>query len=81
MLVFILVLLALLTATAVFCLIVSWKVSSMLLFPKVYAYETVVEEEIKRGHFTREWFDETVLRGERWLPLVAVHCLDLNGFK
>jgi diguanylate cyclase (GGDEF)-like protein len=29
----------------------------------------------------REWFDETVLRGERSLPLVAVHCLDLNGFK
>ena len=67
MLVFILVLLALLTATAVFCLIVSWKVSSMLLFPKVYAYETVVDEEVKRGQFTREWFDETVHLDEWYL--------------
>lgn len=29
----------------------------------------------------REWFDETVQRGEQSQPLIAVHCLDLNGFK
>ena len=67
MLIFILIMLALLTAAAVFSLLVGWKVSSMLLFPKVYAYETVVDEEVKRGHFTREWFDENVHLDEWYL--------------
>ena len=67
MLIAIYILLALLVAAIVFSLFVGWKVSSMLLFPKVYAYETVVDEEIKRGHFTQKWFEENVHLEEFYL--------------
>ena len=67
MLIAIYILLALLVAALVFSLFVGWKVSSMLLFPKVYAYETVVDEEIKRGHFTQKWFEENVHLEEFYL--------------
>ena len=60
MLVFYLILLALLVAALVFSTFISWKASSMLLHPSLYPYETVVDEEVKRGHFTQEWFDENV---------------------
>ena len=56
MLVFYLILLALLVAALVFSTFVAWKTSSMLLHPTLYPYDTVVDEEIKRGHFTQEWF-------------------------
>ena len=54
------VLLALIIAVIVFNVIVAWKLSNMILHPRIYAYDTVVDEEVKRGHFTREWFDRTV---------------------
>ena len=60
MLIAILVLLAVLAALTAFSAFIAWKVSGMILFPRVFAYNTVVDEEIKRGHFSQEWFDETV---------------------
>ena len=60
MLVVFYVLLALLAAAVVFSVFIGWKVSSMLLHPKVYHYESVVEEEVKRGHITRDWYDANV---------------------
>lgn len=54
------ILLALIAASAVCILLVSYKLASMILYPRIFAYDAVAEEEIKRGHFTREWFDETV---------------------
>ena len=60
MLVFYLILLALLTAALVFSAFIAWKTSSMLLHPSLYPYDTVVDEEVKRGHYTKEWFDENV---------------------
>ena len=60
MLIAVYILLALLTALVVFNVIVAWKLSNMLLHPRVYAYDTVVDEEVKRGHFTREWYDANV---------------------
>ncbi len=60
MLIAVYILLALLTALLVFSVIVAWKLSNMLLHPRIYAYDTVVDEEVKRGHFTREWYDANV---------------------
>ncbi len=60
MLIAIYVLLALIAAVIVFNVIVAWKLSNMILHPRIYAYDTVVDEEVKRGHFTREWFDNNV---------------------
>ena len=60
MLIAVYILLALLTALVVFNVIVAWKLSNMLLHPRIYAYDTVVDEEVKRGHFTREWYDANV---------------------
>ena len=60
MLIAIYILLALIAALVVFTLLVAWKVSGMILYPRVYDYEAVVDEEVRRGHFTREWFDESV---------------------
>jgi len=60
MLIPILILLALLVALTAFSALVAWKVSGMILYPRVFAYDTVIDEEIKRGHFTQEWFDATV---------------------
>ena len=37
--------------------ILAWKLSGMLLHPKIWDYATVVDEEEKRGHFTRTWFE------------------------
>ena len=60
MLIAIYILLALIIAAIVFNVIVAWKLSNMILHPRIYAYDTVVDEEVKRGHFTREWFDSNV---------------------
>lgn len=54
------VLFSLVAAAFVGSLLVGWKVSSMILHPKNWAYETVVDEEEKRGHFTRAWFEQHV---------------------
>lgn len=53
-------LLALLAALIAFTLLVGWKVSSMILHPKNWPYDAVLDEEEKRGHFTRAWFEQTV---------------------
>lgn len=60
MLIAIYILLALIATVVVFNVIVAWKLSSMILHPRIYAYDTVVNEEVMRGHFTREWYDQTV---------------------
>lgn len=52
--------LILLVALIIVSLLVGWKVASALLHPRIYAYDTVVEEEIARGHFTREWYTANV---------------------
>lgn len=38
-------------------ILISWKISGMLLHPKIWDYSAVVEEEEKRGHYTRAWFE------------------------
>ena len=71
------VLLALAVAVVVFTVLVAWKVSGMILHPRVYAYDTVVDEEIKREHFTQKWFDENVHLEEFSLPSgfgYPLHC-------
>ena len=60
MLIALYVLLTLITAVILFNVIVAWKLSNMILHPRIYAYDTVVDEEVKRGHFTREWYDANV---------------------
>ena len=40
-------LLALLAASIAFILLVAWKISSMILYPRIFAYDAVVEEEIE----------------------------------
>lgn len=60
MLIAALVLAALAVLIALFSMLVAWKMSGMILHPRVFAYDDVVDEEIKRGHFTREWFDANV---------------------
>ena len=77
MLIAIYILLAMIVALVVFTLLVAWKVSDMILFPRVFAYDAVVDEEVKRGHFTREWFDENVRLEEFMLPSdfgYELHC-------
>lgn len=77
MLIALYVLLGLAAAVVVFTIFVAWKVSGMILHPRVYAYDTVVDEEIKRGHFTRKWFDATVHLEEFTLPSgfgYPLHC-------
>jgi len=54
------ILFALLAAALLLSILVGWKVSSMILHPKNWPYDTIVDEEEKRGHFTREWFEQTV---------------------
>ena len=56
----VLVLAALALAAAILSVIIAGKVADQILHPRVYAYDTVVDEEVRRGHFTREWFDATV---------------------
>ena len=60
MLTVIYVLLALLALALVCSGLLGWKVSSMILHPKNWPYDTVVDEEEKRGHFTRKWFEQNV---------------------
>ncbi len=62
------VLLALLAATLVCFGLLGWKVSSMILRPKNWPYDTVVDEEEKRGHFTREWFEQNVCLEDFSIP-------------
>jgi uncharacterized protein len=57
----------LVAATTAFSALVGWKVSSMILFPKIDPYDTVTQEEIQRGSFTREWFDHNVRLEEFFL--------------
>ncbi|NLI55125.1 MAG: alpha/beta hydrolase [Clostridiales bacterium] len=54
------VFLALFAAAAAFFIVVGWKVSTMILHPKVVAYDTVIDKEAERGNFTRAWFEEHV---------------------
>ncbi len=42
-----------LAAVLVVSLILSWKISGMLLYPKIWDYSAVVDEEEKRGHNPR----------------------------
>ncbi len=77
MLIAVFVLIALVAAVLVFVLLVGYKIADMLLHPRVFAYDTVVDEEVKRGHFTREWFDKTVRLEEFTLPSpfgYELHC-------
>ena len=60
MLIAVLIFLAFFAAVLVFTFLVAWKVADMILYPRIFAYDTVVDEEVKRGHFTREWFDANV---------------------
>jgi len=72
-----LVLLALLAAAVTFTLFIGWKVSTMVLHPKLFAYDAVLDEEERRGHLTRQWFEETVRLQEFTLrsPLnYNLHC-------
>ena len=46
-----------LAALCVASIVISWKISGMLLHPKIWDYSTVVDEEEKRGSFTRAWFE------------------------
>jgi alpha-beta hydrolase superfamily lysophospholipase len=55
-----LILTALVAAAVVLSLLIAWKVSHLILHPRVFAYNAVVDEEIRRGHFTRAWFDQNV---------------------
>lgn len=59
---------ALVAAAAILTLFIAWKVSDMILHPRVFAYDAVVDEEVRRGHFTREWYDENVHLEEFTLP-------------
>lgn len=45
--------LAALTAVSI---TLAWKVSGMIVQPKNWEYDSVFDEEEKRGHFTREWY-------------------------
>ena len=77
MLIALYVLLALVVAVVVFAVVVAWKVFGTILYPRVYAYDTVVDEEEKRGHFTRKWFEENVRLEEFTLPSAfgyPLHC-------
>ncbi len=62
------VLLALLAAALVLSGLIGWKVSSMILRPKNWPYDTIVDEEEKRGHFTHEWFEQNVRLEEFTIP-------------
>ena len=53
-------LLSLLAVALILSAFLGWKVSSMILHPKNWPYDTVVDEEEKRGHFTRAWFEQNV---------------------
>ena len=79
MLIALYVLLALVVAVFVFIIVLAWKVSGMIVHPRVYAYDTVVDEEIKREHFTRKWFDANVRLEEFTLPSAfgyPLHCVN-----
>ena len=68
LLTFLYVLLALLAAALVASGLLGWKVSSMVLHPKNWPYDTIVDEEEKRGHFTRDWFERNVRLEECTIP-------------
>lgn len=76
MLIALYILLTLLVTAVVFTAVAAWKLSTMLLHPNIYPYDTVVEEEIKRGHFTREWYDANVCLEE--FPLHSPFGYDLH---
>lgn len=35
----------------------SWALSTIIVHPKTWNYNDCIAEEVKHGHFTREWFD------------------------
>lgn len=51
------IILYVLAALCVCSIVISWKISGMLLHPKIWSYSAVVDEEEKRGHYTRAWFE------------------------
>ena len=60
-------LLYLLAAAALITVLAGWKLSSVILHPKIYPYDTVVEKEILRGSFSREWYDQNIRLEEFFL--------------
>ena len=62
------VLLGLIAAALLLLLVIGWKVSGMIVHPMNWAYDSVVDEEEKRGHFTHAWFEENVQLEEFTLP-------------
>ena len=71
------VLLGLLLAALLLSLMIGWKISGMIVHPMNWAYDSVVDEEEKRGHITRAWFEETVQLEEFTLPSLQgyeLHC-------
>ena len=52
------ILLCVLAVLAIAVLFVSWKLSGMIVRPKVWDYCDCAGEEVKRGNFERGWFEE-----------------------
>lgn len=51
------ILVGILALVCVGTVFIAWRLSSMIVHPKIWEYDRCVDEEIQRGHFTREWFD------------------------
>ncbi len=47
---------------------ISWALSSMIVRPKIWEYNKCVDEEVNRGHFSREWFDSECKLEEFSIP-------------
>ncbi len=58
--VFWIILLSFVVLAFVVSVLFGWKLSSMILHPNIHLYETVVDKEVERGSFTREWYDSNV---------------------
>lgn len=71
------ILLCVLAVLAIAVLFVSWKLSSMIVRPKIWNYHDCVGEEVTRGNFERDWFkaafhpEEFTLRSQYGYDL---HC-------
>ena len=62
------VLLGLIAAALLLSLVLGWKTAGMIVHPMNWAYDSAVDEEEKRGHITRAWFEENVRLEEFMLP-------------
>lgn len=51
------ILLFVLAALVIVSIALAWKVSGMIVKPKNWQYDSVYDEEEKRGHFTRAWYE------------------------